>query len=187
MIFTETPVTGAWVIELAPHEDERGSFARTFDAEEFRARGLEHRVVQSSISVNVRAGTLRGLHYQAAPYGETKLLRCARGAIFDVIVDLRAASPGYLRWFSVELSPESGRMLYVPEEVAHGFQTLADDTEVHYQMGREYAPSHSTGVRWDDPVLGIAWPEAERTISARDSSYAHIDPSGCAGQRSPSP
>jgi dTDP-4-dehydrorhamnose 3,5-epimerase len=183
VIFTETPVAGAFVIDLEPREDERGSFARTFDAEEFRAHALEHRVVQSSVSVNVRAGTLRGLHYQTAPHGETKLVRCARGAIFDVIVDLREASPAYLRWFSVELSPESGRMLYVPEQVAHGFQTLVDDTEVHYQMGREYVPSHSTGVRWDDPLLGVDWPEAERTISPRDASYPDIDPSGRAGRR----
>jgi len=176
VIFTEIPLGGAWVIDLEPHEDERGSFARTFDAEEFRGRGLEHRVVQSSVSVNTRAGTLRGLHYQAAPHGETKLVRCTRGAIFDVIVDLREASTGYLRWYTMELSPESARMLYVPEGVAHGFQTLVDDTEVHYQMNREYVPSHACGVRWDDPALGIPWPDARRLISERDASYPDIDP-----------
>lgn len=175
VIFVETPLAGAWVIELEPHEDERGSFARTFDAEEFRARGLEHRVVQTSVSANARAGTLRGLHYQAEPHGETKLVRCARGKIFDVVVDLRDGSPTRLRWFSVELSPESARMLYVPEGMAHGFQTLVDDTEVHYQMGRPYVPSHARGMRFDDPGLGIRWPSPEPTISRRDASYPDMD------------
>lgn len=168
MIFTETAIPGAWVFELEHHRDERGSFARVFDADELEARGLDLRVVQSSISVNLRAGTLRGLHYQAAPEGEAKLIRCTRGAIFDVIVDLRPDSPSYLRWLSVELSAAGDQMLCVPEGVAHGFQTLVDDTEVHYQMNRAYSPSHARGVRWNDPDLGIEWPEAERTISERD-------------------
>ncbi len=184
MIFSETPLAGAWVIELEPQEDERGSFARTFDAEEFRARGPDDRVVQASVSVNAREGTLRGLHYQAAPHVETKLVRCTRGAIFDVIVDMRQGSATHLCWFSVELSPGSGRMVYVPEEVAHGFQTLVDDTEVHYQMGRPYVPSHARGLRFDDPALGIRWPEARRTISARDASHPYIDRSGSTQRRS---
>ena len=179
MIFTETAIPGAWVVELERREDERGSFARVFDADEFSARGLDPRIVQTSISVNLRAGTLRGLHYQAAPEGEAKLIRCTRGAIFDVIVDLRPASPSHLRWLSVELSADGDRMLYVPEAVAHGFQTLADDTEVHYQMNRAYAPSLARGVRWDDPDLDIQWPQAQRTISKRDRALppvaGHVD------------
>lgn len=174
MIFTETDIPGAWVVELERRADERGSFARTFDADEFEARGLDPRIVQASVSVNRRAGTLRGLHYQEPPEGEAKLIRCTRGAIFDVIVDLRPASPSHLRWLSVELSADGDRMLYVPEAVAHGFQTLADDTEVHYQMNRAYAPSYARGVRWDDPNLGIDWPEAERTISERDRTLPGI-------------
>jgi len=179
VIFTETAIPGAWVVELERREDERGSFARVFDADEFSARGLDPRIVQTSISVNLRAGTLRGLHYQAAPEGEAKLIRCTRGAIFDVIVDLRTNSPSHLRWLSVELAADADRMLYVPEGVAHGFQTLAGDTEVHYQMNRAYAPSLARGVRWDDPDLGIEWPEAERTISERDRALplvaGHLD------------
>jgi len=174
MKFTETVIPGAWVIEPEFHRDERGSFVRTFDAAEFRARGLDDRAVQQSVSHNYRAGTLRGLHYQAEPHAETKLVRCSRGAMFDVIVDLRQGSATRLRWFSVELSPESGRMLYVPQGVAHGFQTLADDTEVHYSMGHCYMPSHARGVRFDDPALDIPWPEAERVISPRDASYPDI-------------
>jgi len=168
VIFIETAISGAWVVELERREDERGSFARVFDADEFSTRGLDARIAQTSISVNLRAGTLRGLHLQVAPHGETKLVRCTRGAVFDVIVDLRPESPSYLRWLSAELDPEGGRMLYVPEGVAHGFQTLDDDTEVHYQITRAYVPSHASGVRWNDPDLGIEWPEAERTISSRD-------------------
>jgi dTDP-4-dehydrorhamnose 3,5-epimerase len=177
VIFTETPIPGAWVIELEPLRDERGWFARTFDAAEFRARGLDDRVVQESISYNARAGTLRGLHYQAPPHEEAKLVRCPRGTILDVIVDLREGTPGYGRWFSVELDARTGRMLYVPEGLAHGFQTLADDTEVHYRMNREYAADHARGIRWDDAAIGINWPDAERTISARDASFPDIDPS----------
>jgi dTDP-4-dehydrorhamnose 3,5-epimerase len=175
VIFTETPLTGAWVIELEPLRDERGWFARTFDAAEFRARGLDDRVVQESISYNARAGTLRGLHYQASPHEEAKLVRCPRGAILDVIVDLREGAPGYGRWFSVELDARDGRMLYVPEGLAHGFQTLVDDTEVHYRINREYAPGHGRGVRWDDPVLGVEWPDAERIISRRDRRLPLLD------------
>jgi dTDP-4-dehydrorhamnose 3,5-epimerase len=175
VIFTETSMPGAWLVEPEPLRDERGWFARTFDAAEFRARGLDDRVVQESVSYNARAGTLRGLHYQASPHEEAKLVRCARGAIFDVIVDLRRGSPTHRRWFSVELDARTGRMLYVPEGLAHGFQTLMDDTEVHYRMNREYAPEHARGVRWDDPDLGIEWPEAERTISERDQGLPLLE------------
>jgi dTDP-4-dehydrorhamnose 3,5-epimerase len=168
VIFRETSLAGAWVVEPEPLRDERGWFARTFDAEEFRARGLDPTAVQESVSHSARAGTLRGLHYQAAPFAEAKLIRCTRGAAFDVIVDLRAGSSTHGRWFSVELSADSARLLYVPEGFAHGFQTLVDDTDLHYRMNREHAPDHGRGVRFDDPELGIDLPPAERTVSARD-------------------
>lgn len=168
MIFTEAPLPGSWVIEPEPLFDERGHFARTFDAEEFLSRGLDARVVQESLSFNARAGTLRGMHYQIAPYEEAKLVRCTRGAVLDVIVDLRPDSPTCLSWFSAELSEENARMLYVPEGIAHGFQTLRDGTELHYRMNREHSPEHSRGIRFDDPELGIEWPAAERVMSERD-------------------
>ncbi len=174
MIFTEAALPGAWVIEPEPLFDERGHFARTFDAEEFIARDLDPRVVQESLSFNARAGTLRGMHYQVAPYEEVKLIRCTRGAVLDVIVDLRPTSPTRLRWFSVELSEESARMIYVPEGIAHGFQTLRDGTEVHYRMNREHSPEHSRGIRFDDPELAIAWPRAERVMSERDRALPAV-------------
>jgi len=173
--FTETVIPGAWVIEPEFHRDERGSFARTFDAVEFRARGLDDRAVQESVSYNPRTGTLRGLHYQAPPHEEAKLVRCSRGAILDVIVDLRPGLATNRRWFSVELDAGTARMLYVPEGVAHGFQTLTDDTEVHYRMNREYAPEYARGVRWNDPSLGVEWPPAERIISERDRRLSLLD------------
>ncbi len=173
MIFTETAIAGAYLVELEPVADERGWFARTFDREEFERRGLEPAVVQCNTSFNERAGTLRGMHLQAEPHGEPKLVRCTRGAIFDAIVDLRPGSAGHREWYGVELTPDNGRMLYIPVGVAHGFQTLADASEVSYQMGHEYVPDSAGGVRWDDPAFGIDWPEAsgERVISERDSSY----------------
>jgi dTDP-4-dehydrorhamnose 3,5-epimerase len=173
MIFRETPIAGAYLIELESLVDERGSFARTFAVDEFAAHGLETRVVQCNTSVSVRAGTLRGMHYQVPPRAEAKLVRCVRGAIFDVVVDLRADSPTYCDWYGAELSASNGRMLFIPVGLAHGFQTLEDDTEVLYQMSEEHSPEHARGVRWDDPAFGIDWPEApERTISARDREYA---------------
>lgn len=173
MIFTETAIAGAYLVELEPIADERGWFARTFDREEFERRGLEPAVVQCNTSFNERAGTLRGMHLQAEPHGEPKLVRCTRGAIFDAIVDLRPGSASHREWYGVDLTPDNGRMLYIPVGVAHGFQTLADASEVSYQMGHEYVPDSAGGVRWDDPAFGIDWPEApgERVISERDSSY----------------
>lgn len=168
MIFTKAPLSGTWIIDPEPLRDERGHFARTFDAEEFRSRGLDPRVVQESISFNARAGTLRGLHYQTAPYEEAKLIRCTRGAVVDVVVDLRPSSPTRRQWFSVELSEESARMVYVPEGLAHGFQTLRDGTELHYRMNREHSLAHARGIRFDDPELGIEWPVAEHVVSERD-------------------
>jgi dTDP-4-dehydrorhamnose 3,5-epimerase len=170
--FSETRLPGAYLIELDPSHDDRGWFARIFDRDEFERRGLEPAVIQCNASYNERAGTLRGLHYQAEPMGEPKLVRCTRGAIFDLIVDLRRDSPAYRGWYGVELTPDNARMLYVPVGVAHGFQTLVDGSEVAYQMGQEYSPSHAQGVRWDDSAFGIEWPETNRrTISERDAQF----------------
>ncbi|MEA2316993.1 MAG: dTDP-4-dehydrorhamnose 3,5-epimerase [Solirubrobacteraceae bacterium] len=172
MRFTEAPLAGAWVIDPDRRSDERGFFARTFDREEFAARGLESAVVQCSTSYNTRAGTLRGMHFQAAPHGEPKVVRCTQGAIYDVIVDLRPDSPTHRRWFATELSAENGRAVYIPVGVAHGFQTVADASEVLYMMGHEYVPEAASGVRWDDPAFGIAWPDCDqRIMSDRDRSY----------------
>ncbi|HEY2548889.1 MAG TPA: dTDP-4-dehydrorhamnose 3,5-epimerase [Candidatus Acidoferrum sp.] len=171
MIFKPTELPGAFVIELERHEDARGYFARTFCEAEFAAHGLETRVAQCSVSFNRRKGTLRGMHYQVSPLEEVKLVRCCRGAIFDVIIDLRRDSPAFKGHFAVQLDERSGKMLYVPAGMAHGFQTLEDGTEVFYQMSQDYSAEHSRGVRWDDPVFGISWPEAERTILERDQSY----------------
>ncbi len=163
------------VVELEPHVDERGSFTRTFDAEWFAAHGLQARVAQCSVSFNRRAGTLRGLHYQAAPHEEDKLVRCTLGRIFDVAVDLRPESPTHRRWVGVELTGEGTQCLYVPRGCAHGFQTLEDDSEVHYQIATAYTPEAARGVRWDDPAFAIRWPEPPkgiRTMSARDRGFA---------------
>lgn len=171
MRFTPTPLTDAWLVELDKIEDERGYFARSWCAREFAAQGLEASLVQCSTSFNATRGTLRGLHYQAAPHAETKLVRCTRGAVFDVIADLRPASPTFLRWFGAELTADNGRMLYIPRGFAHGFQTLAADSEVFYQMSDWYEPAAARGVRWDDPLLGVRWPLAVSVISAKDRGY----------------
>lgn len=157
------------IVELEEHVDERGSFARTWCRDEMIEAGLAAELAQCSVSKNRRAGTLRGLHYQRAPHEEAKLVRCTRGRIFDVAVDLRTGSATRGRWVGVELDPENGRALYVPEGCAHGFQTLVDDSDVSYMISVPYAPEASAGVRWDDPDLAIEWPRAtERTISGRD-------------------
>ena len=171
MIFTETILKGAWVIEPERREDNRGFFARTFCEKEFAAHGLETRVAQCNISFNRRKGTLRGMHYQAAPFEEAKLVRCTMGAIFDAIIDLRPASPTFKNSFSLELTASNRRMLYIPRDFAHGFQTLVDDTEVFYQMAQVYSAEHARGVRWNDPVFGIRWPADERIIHERDKNY----------------
>jgi dTDP-4-dehydrorhamnose 3,5-epimerase len=160
------------VIDPDRFADERGFFARTFDRQEFAARGLEPAVVQCSTSFNTHAGTLRGMHFQAAPHGEPKMVRCTQGAIYDVIVDLRPGSATHRRWFATELSAANGRAVYIPVGVAHGFQTVEDSSEVLYMMGQEYVPEAASGVRWDDPAFGITWPACERRImSERDRSY----------------
>lgn len=172
MIFHETPLAGAWLIELAPHEDRRGSFARSFDAREFAARGLRGTVAQCNVSYNRRRGTLRGLHLQLPPAAETKLVRCTRGAIHDVVLDVRPGSPTYRRWFGARLDEDGGRALYVPEGCAHGFLTLAPGSEVLYLMSAAHAPGSERGVRWDDPAFGIEWPVVPAlTISERDRSH----------------
>lgn len=176
MIFEPAPLAGAFTIHPEPIADERGHFARIFCAEEFRRHGLRGDVCQSSASFNHAAGTLRGMHWQARPDGECKLVRCVRGAIWDVIVDVRTDSDTCGRWWSVELNPTDGTMLYVPEGVAHGFLTLLPGSEVHYQMTDPFVPSASRGARWDDPAFGIAWPSAPTVISERDRTYPDFAP-----------
>lgn len=171
MIFTETKLRGAYLIEPELLEDERGFFARTWSAEEFLARGLNPKIAQCNTSLNRQKGTLRGMHYQIAPNEETKLVRCTAGVIYDVIVDLRRDSPTWARWFGVELTAQNRLMVYVPEGFAHGFQTLTDQTEVLYQVSAYYHPESARGVRWDDPAFGIEWPIAISVMSERDRSH----------------
>ena len=175
MLFIQTPVNGVFLVEPERISDERGFFARTWCGEEFQAHGLNPTLAQCSLSFSRRRGTLRGLHYQAAPHGEAKLVRCTRGAIFDVAVDLRPGSPTYLAWYGAELSGDNRVMLYVPEGCAHGQLTLADDTEVFYQMSAPYVPTAARGVRFDDPALGIAWPGEVLVVNQRDRTYPDVD------------
>lgn len=171
MIFTETALAGAYVIEPERLEDDRGFFARVWCEREFRAHGLEPKIAQSSISLNRRGGTLRGMHYQAAPHEEVKLVRCTRGAIYDVIIDLRVPSPTFGQHVAVELTADNQCSLYIPRGFAHGFQTLDDGTEVLYQMSEFYAPGSARGVRWNDPAFGIRWPLADPIMLNRDRYY----------------
>jgi dTDP-4-dehydrorhamnose 3,5-epimerase len=171
VIFVATPLAGAHEIEIERMTDERGFFARSFCTEEFAAHGLETAIEQCNVSWNAARGTLRGLHYQAEPHGEAKVVRCTQGAIHDVIVDLRPASPTFKRWHAVELSADNRRMLYIPRGFAHGFLTLTDGAEVLYQMSTRYAPSAARGVRYDDPAFGIVWPSAPRVVAPRDRAY----------------
>jgi dTDP-4-dehydrorhamnose 3,5-epimerase len=176
MIFTPTPLRGAWLVDIDRREDPRGFFARTWCHREFEAQGLETRLVQCSMSHNLRRGTLRGMHWQAAPHEEVKLVRCSRGAIWDVIIDLRPASPTHTHHFAVELTAADCRALYIPAGFAHGFVTLADDTDVLYQMSEYYAPGAARGVRWNDPAFGIPWPVAEPILHERDAHYPDYVP-----------
>jgi dTDP-4-dehydrorhamnose 3,5-epimerase len=172
VIFKETRLKGAYIIEVECLDDERGFFARTFCQKEFEQHGLNSSVVQCNISYNRKKGTLRGMHYQVAPYGEAKLVTCITGSIYDVIIDLRADSTTYCKWLAVELSARRGRsMLYIPEGFAHGFQTLEDDTEVFYQMSQFYAPEYGRGIKWNDPFFAIQWPDGPRILSERDQGY----------------
>ena len=176
MIFTETRLQGAFLVDLEPRGDERGFFARAWCRNEFEARGLNVDLVQANVSFSRDRGTLRGLHFQREPHAETKLVRCTRGAIYDVIVDLRPQSATYGEWIGVELTSDNHRMLYVPENFAHGFITLTDDVEVMYQVTAFYAPAAEGGLRYDDPALGIVWPEEVRVISDKDRSWPDFEP-----------
>lgn len=176
MIFTETGLAGAFLLDVEAHADERGFFARSWCQDEFAAHGLNPRLVQCSISRSRLNGTLRGLHYQAAPHAEAKLVRCTTGAIYDVVVDLRAGSPTRRGYFGAVLTAENHRSLYIPEGCAHGFLTLTADSEVLYQMSEFHHADAAGGVRWNDPAFGIAWPDSPVVISDRDSSYPDFDP-----------
>jgi dTDP-4-dehydrorhamnose 3,5-epimerase len=176
LIFTETKLKGAFIIEPERLEDERGFFARTWCEREAAAYGFTPRWVQTNISFNKKKGTLRGLHYQAAPYEEAKMVRCTMGMIYDVIVDLRADSQTFMQWFAVELTAENRKALFIPEGLAHGFLTLEDNTEVFYQMSEFYAPEYARGVRWNDPAFGIQWPAEVQIISERDRQYPSFIP-----------
>ena len=178
MIFAETALRGAFIIDPEPAEDTRGLFARTWCLRELEARGLETRLAQCSTSFNKRKGTLRGMHYQVAPAAETKIIRCTRGSMYFVILDLRADSPTFARHVGVVLTADNRKMAYVPAGFANGYQTLEDGTEVFYQISEFYSPEHSRGVRWDDPAFGIPWPDDERIIAERDRSYADLEPAG---------
>ena len=172
MIFSETELAGAYVVDLERREDERGFLARAWCAEEFAEQGLSTKLVQANLSFNSRKGTLRGMHFQVEPHAEAKLVRCTRGAIYDVIIDLRPNAETYKRWIGVELDSDSRRALYVPEGFAHGYQTLAPDTETFYQVSELYAPDAERGVRWDDPAFGIEWPDpANAFLSEKDRSW----------------
>jgi dTDP-4-dehydrorhamnose 3,5-epimerase len=175
MTFHETSVSGVFEIHLEPKLDERGFFARTWCQKVFESRGLNPKVVQCSTSFNTRKGTLRGMHYQAPPYAEAKLVRCTRGAIYDVVVDLRPQSPTFKNWVAVALSAENHDMIYVPEGCAHGFLTMEDETEVFYQISEFYDAESARGVRWDDPAFQIDWPGKVEVISERDQSYPNFE------------
>jgi dTDP-4-dehydrorhamnose 3,5-epimerase len=171
----DTSIPGVVVIATERHGDDRGYFARTWCAREVAEHGLESTLAQCSVSHNIRRGTLRGLHYQTPPHAETKVVRCTRGAIFDVAVDLRPGSPTFLRWHGVDLTAENGRALYIPRGFAHGFLTLEDATDVEYQISAEHSPEHARGVRWNDQALGIAWPGPVEVLVARDRDYPNLD------------
>ena len=175
MIFKETRLKGACIIELEPTKDERGFFARSFCQKELEEHGLNFNIVQCNISYNKKKGTLRGMHYQVAPYQEAKLVSCIKGAVYDVAIDLQPDSPTYCQWFAVELSAENHNMFYVPEGFAHGFQTLKDNTEVFYQMSQFYNPEFARGLRWDDSAFRIKWPLAKKIISEKDSGYQNSE------------
>ena len=174
MRFETTEIAGLFAVRLEPAADARGSFARLFCRDSFAAHGLADVFVQASLSVTRRAGTLRGLHFQRAPHAEVKLVRCVRGAIFDVVADLRPDSPSHLRWQGFDLSPASDVALYIPQGCAHGFLTRTDDCEVLYQMSTNFAPSHADGVRYDDPALGIDWPGEVRMVAEKDLAWPAI-------------
>lgn len=171
MIFTPTTIPGAWIVDLDPIADERGSFARLYSRETFLDHGIEFSVPQINIAVNAKRGTLRGMHYQTPPYGEAKLVHCIAGAVFDVIVDLRRESAALGRWFGVELNAQSRRALYVPTGCAHGYISLTDQAELFYLMGNAYAQDAACGIRWNDPRISIEWPIEPTLMSERDRNW----------------
>lgn len=171
MLFHQANLPDVYEIQIEPHLDERGFFARTWCKKEFEANGLNSALVQCSISFNKKKGTLRGIHYQAEPYAEAKLVQCTRGAIYDVVVDLRRSSPAFKNWVAVVLTDENRKALYIPEGCAHGFLTLEHDTEVLYQMSEFYHAESARGVRWNDPAFGVTWPGNVEVISERDRNY----------------
>jgi len=175
MTFQETKLPGVFEIQLGIKSDKRGFFARSWCKNEFEGHGLNPGLVQCNVSFNTRRGTLRGMHYQTAPHAETKLVRCTRGAIYDVVVDLRPHSQMFKRWIGVGLTDENRKMVYVPEGCAHGFLTLEDDTEVFYQMSEFYHPESARGVRWNDPAFRIEWPARVEVISERDQTYPNFE------------
>ena len=172
MIFTETKLKGTFIIEPEKLLDSRGFFARTWGEKEFKAHGLNPRIAQCSVSLNKWSGTLRGMHYQVAPHEEAKLVRCTRGSVYDVVIDLRPDSLTFKQWIAVTLTADNQKMLYIPEGFAHGFQTLEDGTEVFYQISESYSLDYAMGVRWNDPAFGFQWPEVNyRIMSTRDLEY----------------
>lgn len=175
MKFTELKLKGAYLIELEEFKDKRGTFARQFCKKELAAQGLDLEICQCNISKNYKEGTLRGLHFQKDPYPEIKIVSCLKGAFFDVIVDIRKDSPTYLQWESMELNENDNKMIYIPPNFAHGFQTLVDDTTVYYQLGNYFMGEYYDGLRWNDPKIGINWPDIKtRIINERDNSYAML-------------
>jgi len=175
MIFNEGEIQDAYIIDIEKYEDERGFFGRAFCQKEFEEHGLDRDMVQTNVSLSKKRGTLRGMHYQSKPYQEAKLVRCTRGALYDVIVDVRADSPTFKQWIGVELTADNYRMLYVPKGCAHGFITLEDDTEALYQVSAFYAPGHEKGLRYNDPAFAIEWPIDVRVISDKDRQWPDFE------------
>ena len=175
MIFTETILKNAYVIELEKREDHRGFFARTWDKKEFEERNLNSNLVQCNVSFSKKCGTLRGMHYQKKPFEESKVIRCIKGKIFDVIIDLRVSSSTFKKWVGVELTEKNYKMLYVPEGFAHGFQTLEDNSEIIYQVSEFYTPNSELGIHWNDPAFNITWPIEEKIITEKDNSWKSFD------------
>ena len=175
MLFDPQKLPGVYEIRIEPHNDERGFFARSWCSREFEEHGLNPNLAQCNISFNTRKGTLRGMHFQTPPHAEAKLVRCTRGSVYDVVVDLRPASPTYRSWIGIRLTSEDRNMVYVPEGCGHGFLTLEDETEVFYQMSEFYNADSGRGARWNDPALGIAWPDKVEVISQRDGAYPDLE------------
>jgi dTDP-4-dehydrorhamnose 3,5-epimerase len=175
MRFSETPIVGAWQIDPSPHGDERGRFLRAWCSREFKEHGLEFLPVQANMGLSVHKGTIRGMHFQTTPALEAKLIRCTRGSMFDVVLDLRPGSVSYGKWHGAELNAENGRMLYVPEQCAHGYQTLENNTEMYYMTSQFYTPTAASGVRFDDPAFGIAWPMAPTVVSEQDRNWPLVN------------